>query len=159
MATQLSPRVFTTEEQAGNGGFTHEYVIDSVKDLTETTANTSMVFNTFKTIVGDVIEKVQAHLDPPFKDSDDAVFNSTAFSVGDANSATRFFNAVQGNENGTEVIDSYNNTAFGPATAETQNTITVAAMAAKSLSNLDVGRLVVLYKLNRAAKVHGDYAG
>jgi len=151
MATQLNSRPLTTNEQAASG-YTHEITIVNTKDLTETTVNTSMVFNLFKTVAGDVIEKAALHLMPPFKASGDAAFNSTTISVGDEDLATRFFSAVQVNENGAEVIDSFENTAFGPYAAVKQITATVNSMAAKALASLDTGKAIILIKVNRASK-------
>jgi hypothetical protein len=146
MATQLNLRPLTTNERAENSGFTHIAVFDH-SDLTETTANTSQVFNLTKAQPGDVVVKYALRLQPAFKDSADAAFNSTAFSLGDEDLATRFFSAVQTNENGTEVIHSFTNTAFGPYTAEKQLTATFAAMAAKNLAALNTGRAVLLIEI------------
>jgi hypothetical protein len=88
---------------------------------------------------------------PALKDASDAAFNSTTMSFGDQDLATRFFAAVQTNENGAEVIDSYENTAYGPYTGVKQITWTVNSMTAKSLSELDVGKAVLMFKLNRGA--------
>jgi hypothetical protein len=150
MATQLNVRPLTNQEQAASG-YTHEAVIKAGTDLTESTANTSMVFNLFKTQAGDVMEKAHLHLFPAFKDASDAAFNSDTMSFGDEDLATRFFSAVQTNENGTEVIDSFENTAYGPYTGVKQITWTVNSMAAKKLSDLDVGKAILLFKLNRGA--------
>lgn len=134
-------------------GYTHEAVIEATKDTTETTANTSMVFNLFKTQAGDVIEKCSLHFDPAFSNSADPAYNDNTFSVGDEDLATRFMSAVQGNINGTEVLNTFENTAFA-YTAVKQITATVNSMAAKSLSNLNLGKAIILFKLNRT----GDLA-
>lgn len=151
MATQLNVRILTNQEQAANGSMTHIATLKAGTDLTETTVNTSQVFNLFKTQAGDVIEKAHLHLFPAFSDASDAAFNSTTMSFGDEDDATRFFSAVQTNVNGTEVIDSFENTAYGPYTGEKQILWTVNSMAAKALSNLDVGKATLMFKLNRGA--------
>lgn len=152
MATQLNVRALTNQE-AAISGYTHEAVIEPIKDLTETTTNTAMVFNLFKTQAGDVLEKCSLHFDPALKDASDAAFNDNTVSVGDEDSATRFMSAVQGNENGTEVLNTFENTAYAYSAVK-QITATVNSMSAKSLSNLDTGKIIILFKLNRT----GDLA-
>lgn len=148
MATQIYLRPLTTNEQAGNAGFTHEVVFAAGTNLTETTTNTAQTYNLFKTHAGDTIVKWALIADPAFKDASDAAFNSTAFSFGDEDSATRFLNAVQLNENGTEVLYTYGNTAY-TYTAVKQITCTIASMSAKALSDIDTGRAILLVELCR----------
>lgn len=148
MATQLYLRPITTNEQAGNAGFTHEVVVANGTNLTETATNTSMVFNLFKTHPGDTIVKWALIADPAFSDASDAAFNSTSFSFGDEDSATRFLSAVQLNVNGTEVLWTYGNTAY-TYTAVKQITCTVNSMSAKALSDIDTGRAILLVDLLR----------
>jgi hypothetical protein len=138
MATQHNARALTTNEQAANGGYTHILVLNPVIDLTETTANTSMTFNVAPTIVGDTIVKYALYFQPALKDASDTAFNSTTVSFGDSSSATRFISGVQGNENGTEVIITFGNTAY-----------TYTAMSGKSLSDIDTGQIVILFELLR----------
>lgn len=149
MATQLNVRPLTTNEQASSG-YTHEAVIKAGVDLTETAADADMTFNLFKTKAGDVIEKMALHLAPAFKDASDSNFNDTQISVGDEDDDDRFIDGVQCNENGTEVIDTFENTAYKYA-AEKQITALVESMTAKKLSELDVGKAIILFKLNRGA--------
>lgn len=111
--------------------------------------NTALVLNTVALGMpaipaGTIIKRVLLHLTTAFKDASDAAFNSTTVSLGDSGSATRFLNAVQINENGTEVI----NTTPGATedyvyTAADQLVLTINSMAAKSISDLDVGRFYI----------------
>ena len=151
MATQLNPRPLTTNEQAASG-YTHEVTIECIKDLTDTVADEDMTFNLFKTQAGDVIEKAALHIIVPFEDASDAAFNDTKVSFGDEDDDNRFIANVQCNRNGTEVYDTFENTAYGPYTGVKQITALVEAMTAKKLSDLDLGKVVILFKLNRAAK-------
>lgn len=147
MATQLNVRALTNQE-AAISGYTHEVVIEATKDTTETATDTDMTFNLFKTQAGDVIEKVSLHFDPAFSDASDAAFNDTAFSVGDEDSATRFMSAVQGNVNGTEVLNTFENTAYAYSAVK-QVTAKVESMTGKALADLDGGKAVILFKINR----------
>jgi YD repeat-containing protein len=150
MATQHNARCLSTNEQAGNGGYTHIVVLNPVTDLTETTNNTSMTFNIAPTIAGDTIVKYALRLQPALKNSADAAFNSTTVSFGDASSATRFISGVETNENGTEVIHTFGNTAY-TYTAAGQLTVTVNAMSGKNLAALNTGQLVIMFELLRHA--------
>jgi hypothetical protein len=167
MATQANINVLSTNEQAANGGFTHAVLFvpgsatarhQSSNYLSETTANTSMVFNLFKTKPGDVIVKWGLVLDPALKNSGDTAFNSTTFSFGDEDTATTYLNAVQTNENGTEVIYTYGNTA-AVYTAIKQLTATVNAMSGKSLSSLNTGRIILLIELLRLQTIPKSITG
>lgn len=151
MATQAYVRALTTNEQAGNGGFTHEVTFGpgTSNPLAETTADTDTTFNLFKVIAGDVMVKAALILDPALSDASDAAFNSTAFSFGDEDDDDRFIDGVETNVNGTEVLHTYDNTAYGPYTATKQLTCLVESMTAKSLSNIDTGRLVLLIQILR----------
>jgi hypothetical protein len=150
MATQAKVRPLSTNEQAGNGGFTHEVTFGVGRDnlLSETTADADMTFNLFKTRAGDVIVKWALKLDPAFSDASDAAFNSVAFSFGDEDSGSRFLSAVQTNVNGTEVISTYGNTAYVYAAVKQVNVL-IESMTAKSLSDLDAGKAVLLFELTR----------
>lgn len=149
MAIQLNCRALTTNERAENSGMTHQAVLKPADLASMTTVATPLIFNLFKTIAGDVLIKASLRLQPALKDASDAAFNSTTLSFGDEDLATRFFSAVQANENGTEVIHSFENTAFGPYTAEKQIIFTVNSMAAKALSDIDVGEAVLNFELYR----------
>lgn len=150
MATQAIVRALSTNEQAGNGGFTHEVAFGPGQNnlLSETAADTDMVFNLFETLPGDVIVKWALILDPAMKDASDSALNDTNFSFGDEDSASRFLSAVETNENGTEVLYTYGNTAY-LYTAAKQVSVLIESMTLKSLSNIDTGKAVLLFELLR----------
>jgi hypothetical protein len=116
---------------------------------------TSQLFNTAPLPVlkaGMIVKRILMYLTTPFKDASDAAFNTTTISIGDAASATRFVNAVQVNENGTEVITTFPGAAENTIyTGNSQMSVTVNSMAAKTISDLDVGRLYVLFNIEDAA--------
>lgn len=151
MATQAYVNPLSTNEQAGNGGFTHEiaFGVATRNLLSETVADTDMTFNLFKVKGGDIIVKAALIADPAFEDASDAAFNSVAFSFGDEDLGTRFISAVQLDRNGTEVLWTYDNTAYGPYTAVKQLNVLIESMTAKSLSNIDIGRAILLIQVLR----------
>jgi hypothetical protein len=148
---QAFVRPLTTNEQAGNSGFTHEAVFGpgTSNPLNDSVADEDIIFNLFKFAPGDVMVKAALIADPAFKNTADAAFNSTAFSFGDEDLGTRFISGVELNENGTEVLYTYDNTAYGPYTAVKQATVLVESMAAKKLINLNVGRAILLIQVMR----------
>jgi len=100
---------------------------------------------------GDIIKRTEVHLTTPFKASGDSGLNDTKISFGDTGSATKFVNAVQINENGTEVIDTFPGTENQIYTAAGQLQIQFGSMTGKTVSNLNVGKLYILFALQRAA--------
>lgn len=152
MATTIQAyvRALSTNEQAGMGGFTHVAIFGPTTTnlLNDTVADDDITFNLFEAPAGSVMIKWALVLDPAFKDASDAAFNSTAFSFGDAGSASRFLNGVQTNENGTEVIYTYGNTAY-VYTAASQLSVLLESMTAKKLSDIDVGKAVLFFQLNQ----------
>lgn len=104
--------------------------------------------------VSDSIIQAWLHILQPFANTADTAFNSTTMSLGDQGSATRFFNAVQGNLNGTPTIDTY----FNPSAAYIYTTsvlpqylqFTLNSMAGKSISNLNQGHIVIWLEIYRA---------
>jgi len=104
---------------------------------------------------GDFIVQAALHLITPFANTADTAFNSDTMSFGDQGSATRFFNAVEGNLNGTFVNDSFftPNNAFKYVTANLPQYLqfTLNSMAGKSISNLNQGKLYIQFQLFRAA--------
>lgn len=135
------------------------HMIDvSAADLTETTANTAQTLVPLTFADGDVFVLISGRLVEPFEDSSDAAFNSTALSVGDNDSATRYLASTQLNKNGTEI------TTFAgaltapcfPYTAAKELRLAFASMTAKSLADLDKGRLL-LYVRKVDTKRFGPY--
>lgn len=149
MATQAYVRALTTNEQAGNKAITHIATFGPSTDnlLSETTTNTATTFNLFKVAAGDVMVSAALIGDPAF---DGASIATTTFSFGDEDSSTRFINAVELNVNGTEVLWTYDNTAYGPYTATKQLTVTIGSPGSgKSLSQLTTGRAILLIQILR----------
>lgn len=90
----------------------------------------------------------------PFANTADTAFNTNTGSFGDQNSATRFFNAVQLNLNGTFVPYSYyapNNAFIYTAALLPQYLqFTLNSQSGKTISNLNQGKLYLAYELFRA---------
>jgi len=142
---QLIP-LLIEEQQANDAGFTH-FVSLGPNDLTETTADTPQDISLGTVPAGWIINKSMVVLVTPFKDASDAAFNTTAMVVGDAGSANRYVTSTQLNENGTEItLPKYNATSY-QVTADTEILANIAAMAAKSLSDIDTGEVHIFLQL------------
>lgn len=145
----------TVEEIAASGGFTHRLDF-SYRDITTGIAN-----NTAKTwgagylpavAASDFVAKTELHLTTPFKDASDSAFNSSTISFGDTTTATRYVNASEANENGTEVLNVVPGAATNAIyTAAGQLQLTLNAMANKTVSDLDTGQAYILVEIHRAA--------
>lgn len=129
--------------------------IDVATALTETTAETEQVINLFDVLAGDMVEFVGGHLLIPVEDASDAAFNSTALELGYGTNDDQFLAATQLNENGTEIL--YIAPALGAFAFAAADTVdaTFGSMAAKSLSNIDVGRVVVGFRVTRLPLLAG----
>lgn len=122
-------------------GVTHLVTITH-EDLTETTADADQTL-TIAVADGDLVECKFMALKTPFKDASDAAFNSTQITVGDGTDPDEFLLQTQINENGTE-IDYQQGTGLNLAYNATDTIdILIESMAAKSLSNIDTGELVL----------------
>jgi len=134
------------QEKAANNA-THQLVV-TANDLTQATANTAQSINVAALPVGCIIAGVWARLITSFQNPADAAFNSTTVDVGDTGSATRFLTAQQVNTNGTPIsAPAYSPTQGGPYAANQFITVNFNSMAAKSLVNLKVGELHVLFNV------------
>ena len=144
----------TNEEKTSSGGFTHRLDF-SYRDIPAAIAN-----NTAKTWgagylpalpISAFVAKTELHLTTPFKDASDAAFNDSSISFGDTTTATRFVNASQANENGTEVLNvvpgAVTNAIY---TAAGQLQLTLNAMTNKTVSDLDVGQAYILVEIHAA---------
>jgi hypothetical protein len=144
----------TIEERAAQG-FTHRIDFSTADIPAGIAVNTSQVFSTAPLpalAASDIIKRIYLHVSTPFAVSTDAAFNSTTLSLGDAGSATRFASAVQINANGTPTINTFPGASENFIyTAAGQLQITLNSMAAKSLSNLNVGKLYILLNVERGA--------
>ena len=151
----LKFRCLTIEERAATG-MTHRLDFDVADIPAGIAANTAQVYNTAALGMpvlkaGFVVKRSEMVLVPALKDASDSAFNSTTVSVGDAGSATRYFNAVQANENGTEVITSFPGTENTVYTADSQMSMTLTPTpSTKTLSDLDVGHIYVLFAIDWA---------
>lgn len=103
---------------------------------------------------GDYIVEATLHLITPFANTADTAFNNCTVSIGDQNSATRYFSAVQVNLNGTFVPDSSftpnNMFVYTVAILPQYLQFTLNSMAGKSISNLNQGKLWFQFQLFRA---------
>lgn len=130
-------------------GATHAVRITH-EDLTETTANTAQVLQV-AVADGEVFEYKGTILEIPFEDSSDAAFNTNVLIVGLTGGDTDLFQASQElNANGTTIDYATGAVAQGPSgyafnTADTVD-FNIAAMAAKSLSDIDTGSLLGLFR-------------
>ncbi len=142
-----------TNEIADNGGYTHICAI-SADDLTQATAAAVQTIKLADLKAGDSILKVAWRVKTFFKASADAAFNTTTMSVGNtATGVAAHIAAIELNENGTEVRQGFTNTAVGPYTAADSITATFGSMAAKSLLNINVGEVEILFELSRIAQL------
>jgi hypothetical protein len=150
-------RPLGTQEQAGQCGFTHIAVI-TADDLTQATAATAQTITLVTLLAFDIIQKVGWYLKTPFKDVSDAAFNSDTMSVGDNAAVTTHIAATEVNENGTEILSHYSNTAVRYTSAD-KIAVTFNSMAAKSLVNIDVGELHIFFALLRMSTLAGASTG
>ena len=147
-------RCTTIEERAATG-MTHRLDFDVSDIPTGIATNTAYTFNTAPLPIlkaGMIVKRILAYLSTPLKDASDANYNSTTITLGDAGSATRWMSAVQFNENGTETITSFPGAAENTIyTGNSQIALTLGSMAAKTLSDLDVGKFYILWSIENAA--------
>jgi len=144
----------TMEEVAASGGFTHRLDF-SYRDIPAGIAsNTTKVWGAGylpALAISDFVAKTELHLTTPFKDASDSAFNTTTLSFGDATTATRFINASEANENGTEVLNvvpgAVTNAIY---TAAGQLQLTLGSQANKVISNIDTGQAYILVEIHRA---------
>ncbi len=136
--------------EAAANGYTHMCVVNHT-DLDETTANTAQTLELLDVGAGSVVQACAVHVRTPFQNSADAAFNTTTIEVGDGGSVARFLASQEVNVNGTEVLTKAGTgTLLGYNAADTVD-IKVTSMAAKSLSSLDTGSLVVFLRIAELA--------
>ena len=134
-------------------GFTHKFIVDHV-DITTTTAATAQTIDLLDLPVGTVVNKVAYKLVTAFEDASDAAYNDTDFSVGETGDVDEFIDETEVNKNGTEISYSAGFTFTDAActlprvyTTASKLTATFAGMSAKSLSDLDAGKVEVYVSL------------
>src|SRR5262245_33256737 len=132
----------TIEERAATG-MTHRLEIDAADIPAGIANNTAYTFNTAPLPIlkaGDIVKRIQMYLSIPFANSADAALNDTKISIGDAGSSTRWANAVQINANGTPTITTFPGATENQIyTANSQVQVILGSMAAKTISNLNLG--------------------
>ena len=126
-------------------GYTHIVELTH-EDLTEATADTDQTIQAISVKAGQAVTQCGFFLETPFEDASDAALNDTKISVGDTDT-DRFLTATQVNKNGTEVIHSITANAVDtlPYAFPADDTIdiTVESMSAKSLVNIDTGKVFI----------------
>jgi hypothetical protein len=151
----------TLEERAAST-FTHRFDFSYADIPTGLATNTAQVFGAANAPAGwkglpafkasDVSVRQELHVSEKFQNTADTALNTTTVSFGDAGSATRFFSAVETNQNGTAVVDTIPGSAPNQVyTAPSQLQFTLNSMAGKSISNLNRGKLYILLELQRFA--------
>ncbi len=142
----------TENERAMFPGYTHSYVIDvTLGHVTTAATNTAQTFTAFTTKDQDRIAKVGVVLTEKFQNTADAAFNSDALVVGITGTTNAFITTMELNANGSVVDAGYSTGSSLPytATSAVAVLVTLASMSGKSLSNLNAGRVVVLFDLFR----------
>ena len=149
------------EQQAAGLGFTHRIRVTH-EDLTETTVNTAQTIALLNVKAGTFVDRAAMVLVTPFEDASDANFNSNTILVGDGSVTDRYLRSntddtgLQVNVNGTEVLYHVNPVAASTAgldtapfmyTADDTIDLVFGSMAAKALSNLDVGILDIYLRV------------
>lgn len=133
--------------EAAGRGFNRVFEL-TFDDLTETGVNTDQVLTLCALKPGDIVgPKIAFKLVTPFSDASDAAFNSTSAKLGDSDTADRFMLATQLNLNGTEIDFKAGTVDMRAYTAANALKLTVSAMAAKALHDLDAGELHVFVEI------------
>jgi len=150
----------TNEEKAATGGFTHRLDF-SFRDIPAGVAlNTAQTFIALplpRLGLGDIIKECLMHLTTTFANTADAAFNTSTVSLGlVTGGVAALIAATETNQNGAFVTDTIPGvgTPVVPVknlTVNNQVTLTINAMAAKTVSSLNKGQLYILIALQRAA--------
>ena len=130
-------------------------VFVSHEDLTEATANTAQTLPLFNVKKGTLVELVAMLLCEAFADQDDTAFNTAKVKIGDGVDDDRFLASTEINSNGAKIEGSAGTQSAFVYTADDTVDLVVASMAEKSLSNIDKGKLMLLFKVVQI----GSYKG
>lgn len=152
---KFSPNI---ENEVAGLDYTHRLDFswqDIPAGIAANTSNTTWPITLPTPVAGDEVISAHLHVTEAFQNTADAAFNSTTVSLGDTNSATRFFSAVQVNANGSVVPDSTEQTDY-IYTTPYQLVLTMNSMTAKSLSNLNKGKAYIEMKIFRPSKLGID---
>lgn len=153
---KLTP--FTDNEIASmSGKWTHYAIIDAkLGDLTVSVVTTEQVFPLFTPLAGDWIKAVGILVTESFQNTADAAYNSTTIRIGDTNDDDQFIVAQEMNTNGTVVPFGYNTGDALPFTYLTATlhgiVATVGDTSGKKLTDLNRGRVVILFDIFRPSK-------
>jgi len=128
-------------------GYNYRFVI-TASDLTESTDNTAQDITLVTLPAYSVVKSAATYLKTPFKQSDDASYNSNTVIVGDAADDNRYIASQQINENGSEVLaQAQASTTPFANTAATAVVAKFASMASYSLADLDTGEIHIFLEV------------
>lgn len=140
------------QEITSNRPWTHRAVV-LPGDFTISATNTEQVFTLFTTQRGDQILGAGFDLDVPFENTADAAYNTTTIRIGDQDDDDIYLVAAELNNNGSKVYQGYNTGDFTQATgtydAAKTISVTFGSMAAKALTSLNKGRVIIYLALFR----------
>ena len=150
---QLRPLI--TNEVIMQNQFTH-YMEIKVGDIPAGIAvNTPYVFNFGTVYTYNRVNNCLLVVQQPFEDTADAAFNTTTISVGEAAAPTGYINAAECNKNAGALVKAAWKT--GAITfpkdyaTPTILSFTINAMAAKTVSNLKKGSVIILFDIFKFA--------
>jgi len=126
---------------------THVAIL-TADDLTQTVVATLQTFTLCALQPGDIIRKTAWYLRVPFQNTLDAAFNTTTVSMGDTAAVTTHLAAAEANLNGTEIIWRVGSVVVLYTAADIL-TVTFNSMAAKALSSINRGELLLFFALER----------
>lgn len=130
------------------GGYT-DLIEITHEDLTEATANTAQLIQALSLKAGDVVERVTTKLKTPFKDASDAAYNTTTCIVGDGGDDDRYLVSQELNENGTEILYKAGTGTRLAYTVDDTLDVIFGSMSAKSLSDIDTGKIHIYAEIVR----------
>lgn len=150
----------TTNERAETS---YTWVIEvTADDLTTTATNTAQTLTTTIPIAaGDFCASAGHYLTTPFKDADDAAFNTSTASIGDSvGGVATIYAALEMNVNGTEVLYKHvacSSTALSGFTSAAYVTVTFNSMSAKALKDIDTGLVYFFIQLYKPSVLAGVF--
>lgn len=141
------------QEMAANDGASHIAVVTHA-DLTEATAATAQTV-ALATVGANVSARViKSKVIVPFEDVDDADHNTTAVTVGDGGSATRFLASQEMNVNGAEVLLKLGSgTELVYTVDDTVDAFFTAPAAGKTLAALDKGEVHFFLQIQNGTRL------
>lgn len=138
------------------GGWTHKITLTH-EDLTETNANTAQTITLLTLPANAAVMHAGFYLETPFQDASDAALNTTTLIVGDAGDTDRLIPSKELNVNGTEILAfaTANATDSIPYAYVASTTVSAifGSMAAKSLSDIDAGKIHIFLQVSNLDQV------